>query len=143
MTLSDLSVRRPVLATVFSLIIIAFGAIAFTRLPLRELPDVDRPVVSVNATYPGASAQVVENQITRPIEDQLSGMDGIETISSASRDGRSSINIEFSLDRDLEDATNDVRNAVDRALALLPSYIDDPVIRKADADADAILWFSL
>ncbi|MFO1018532.1 MAG: efflux RND transporter permease subunit [Hyphomonadaceae bacterium] len=143
MTLSDLSVRRPVLATVFSLIIIAFGAIAFTRLPLRELPDVDRPVVSVNATYPGASAQVVENQITRPIEDQLSGIDGIDTISSASRDGRSSINIEFSLDRDLEDATNDVRNAVDRARGLLPADIDDPVIRKADADADAILWFSL
>lgn len=129
MTLSDLSVRRPVLATVFSLIIIAFGAIAFTRLPLRELPDVDRPVVSVNATYPGASAQVVENQITRPIEDQLSGIDGIDTISSASRDGRSSINIEFSLDRDLEDATNDVRNAVDRARGLLPADIDDPVIR--------------
>ena len=143
MTLSDLSVRRPVLATVFSLIIIAFGAIAFTRLPLRDLPDVDRPVVSVNATYPGASAQVVENQITRPIEDQLSGIDGIDTISSASRDGRSSINIEFSLDRDLEDATNDVRNAVDRARGLLPADIDDPVIRKADADADAILWFSL
>lgn len=143
MTLSDLSVRRPVLATVFSLIIIAFGAIAFTRLPLRELPDVDRPIVSVNATYPGASAQVVENQITRPIEDQLSGIDGIDTISSASRDGRSSINIEFSLDRDLEDATNDVRNAVDRARGLLPADIDDPVIRKADADADAILWFSL
>ena len=143
MTLSDLSVRRPVLATVFSLIIIAFGAIAFTRLPLRELPDVDRPVVSVNATYPGASAQVVENQITRPIEDQLSGIDGIDTISSASRDGRSSINIEFSLDRNLEDATNDVRNAVDRARGQLPADIDDPVIRKADADADAILWFSL
>ena len=101
MTLSDLSVRRPVLATVFSLIIIAFGAIAFTRLPLRELPDVDRPVVSISASYPGASAQVVETQINRPIEDQLSGIDGIDTINSNSRDGRSSINIEFTLDRDL------------------------------------------
>lgn len=143
MTLSDISVRRPVLATVFSLIIIAFGLIAFTRLPLRELPDVDRPIVSVNANYPGASAQVVENQITRIIEDQLSGIDGIDLISSTSRDGRSSINIEFSLERDLEDATNDVRNAVSRARAQLPADIDEPTIRKADADADAIIWFSL
>jgi multidrug efflux pump len=143
MTLSDLSVRRPVLATVFSLIIIAFGLIAFTRLPLRELPDVDRPVVSVNANYPGASAQVVENQITRVIEDQLSGIDGIDVINSTSRDGRASINIEFTLDRDLEDATNDVRNAVSRARGQLPADIDEPIIRKADADADAIIWFSL
>src|SRR5262245_41109084 len=143
MTLSDLSVRRPVLATVFSLIIIAFGAISFSRLALRELPDVDRPIVSISATYPGASAQVVENQITRPIEDQLSGIDGIDVINSTSRDGRSSISIEFTLERDLEDATNDVRNAVDRARSLLPADIDDPVIRKADADADAIIWFSL
>ncbi len=143
MTLSDLSVRRPVLATVFSLIIIAFGLIAFTRLPLRELPDVDRPIVSINATYAGASAQVVENQITRIIEDQLSGIDGIDLISSTSRDGRSSINIEFSLERDLEDATNDVRNAVSRARAQLPADVDEPTIRKADADADAIIWFSL
>lgn len=143
MTLSDLSVRRPVLATVFSLIIIAFGLIAFTRLPLRELPDVDRPIVSVNASYPGASAQVVENQITRIIEDQLSGIDGIDVINSTSRDGRSSINIEFTLERDLEDATNDVRNAVSRARGQLPADIDEPVIRKADADADAIIWFSL
>ncbi len=143
MTLSDLSVRRPVLATVFSLIIIAFGLIAFTRLPLRELPDVDRPIVSVNASYPGASAQVVENQITRIIEDQLSGIDGIDTINATSRDGRSSINIEFTLERDLEDATNDVRNAVSRARGQLPADIDEPIIRKADADADAIIWFSL
>lgn len=143
MTLSDLSVRRPVLATVFSLLIIAFGLIALTSLPLRELPDVDRPIVSVNATYPGASAEVVENQVTRIIEDQLSGIDGIDVIHSNSRDGRSSINIEFSLDRDLEDATNDVRNAVSRARGQLPPDLDEPVIRKADADAEAIIWYSL
>jgi len=143
MTLSDLSVRRPVLALVMSLVIIAFGAIAFTTLPLRELPDVDRPIVSINTSYPGASAQVVENQITRIIEDQLSGIDGIDTISAISRDGRSSVNIEFQLSRDIEDAANDVRNAVDRARGQLPVDIDDPVIRKADADADPIIWFSL
>jgi multidrug efflux pump len=143
MTLSDLSVRRPVLATVFSLIIIAFGAVAFTALPLRELPDVDRPVVSISTNYAGASAQVVESQITRVIEDQLSGIDGIDVITSTSRDGRSSINVEFTLDRDLEDATNDVRNAVDRARGQLPADIDDPVIRKTDADADPIIWYNL
>lgn len=143
MTLSDLSVRRPVLATVFSLIIIAFGMIAFTTLPLRELPDVDRPVVSISTSYPGASAQVVENQITRIIEDQLSGIDGIDIINATSRDGRSAINIEFTLDRDIEDAANDVRNAVSRARGQLPADVDEPVIRKADADADAIIWYSL
>ncbi|MGQ0533035.1 MAG: efflux RND transporter permease subunit [Caulobacteraceae bacterium] len=143
MTLSDISIRRPVLATVFSLIIIVFGLISFTQLPLRELPDVDRPVVSINTSYPGASAQVVENQITRVIEDQLSGIDGIDIINATSRDGRSSINIEFTLERDLEDATNDVRNAVSRARGQLPADIDEPIIRKADADADAIIWFSL
>ncbi|MCL4715549.1 MAG: efflux RND transporter permease subunit [Hyphomonadaceae bacterium] len=143
MTLSDLSVRRPVLATVFSLIIIAFGAIAFTTLPLRELPDVDQPVVSISTSYPGASAQVVETQITRIIEDQLSGIEGVDVISAVSRDGRSSINIEFTLDRDLEDAANDVRNAVSRARGNLPADVLEPVISKADSDANAIMWFSL
>jgi multidrug efflux pump len=142
-TLSDLSVRRPVLATVFSLIIIAFGAIAFTTLPLRELPDVDQPVVSINTSYPGASAQVVETQITRIIEDQLSGIEGVDIINATSRDGRSSVNIEFTLDRDLEDAANDVRNAVSRARGSLPADALEPVISKADSDAQAIMWFSL
>jgi multidrug efflux pump len=142
-TLSDLSVRRPVLATVFSLIIIAFGAIAFTTLPLRELPDVDQPVVSVDTSYPGASAQVVETQITRVIEDQLSGIEGVDVINATSRDGRSSINIEFTLDRDLEDAANDVRNAVSRARGQLPADVLEPVISKSDSDANPIMWFSL
>jgi multidrug efflux pump len=143
MTLSDLSVRRPVLATVFSLLIIAFGAISFTTLPLRELPDVDQPVVSVDTSYPGASAQVVETQITRVIEDQLSGIEGVDVINAVSRDGRSSVNIEFTLDRDLEDAANDVRNAVGRARGSLPADILEPVISKADSDANPIMWFSL
>ncbi|MGE0045577.1 MAG: efflux RND transporter permease subunit [Hyphomonadaceae bacterium] len=141
MTLSDLSVRRPVLATVFSLIIIAFGLMSFTRLPLRELPDVDRPVVSVSASYRGASAQVVETQVTRIIEDQLSGIEGVDLISSTSRDGRSSVTIEFELSRDIEDAANDVRNAVSRARSQLPADLDEPIIQKADADADPIIWF--
>ncbi len=143
MMLSDLSVRRPVLAMVFSILIMVFGAVALASLPLRELPDVDRPIVSVTTSYAGASAPVVENQITRVIEDQLSGIDGVDSISAASRDGRSSVNVEFQLSRDIEDAANDVRNAVDRARGQLPADIDDPVIRKADADADPIIWFSL
>ena len=142
MTLSELSVRRPVLATVLSLLIIAFGAIAFTRLPLRELPDVDRPVVSVDVTYRGASAQVVETQVVRIIEDQLSGIEGIDVIRGTSRDGRGSIVVEFDLNRDIEAATNDVRNAVSRARGQLPTDIDEPVVQKADADADPIMWFS-
>jgi multidrug efflux pump len=142
-TLSDLSVRRPVLATVFSLLIIAFGAIAFTTLPLRELPDVDQPVVSISTSYPGASAQVVETQITRIIEDQLSGIEGVDIINATSRDGRSSINIEFTLDRDLEDAANDVRNAVSRARGNLPADVLEPVISKADSDSQPIIWYSL
>ncbi|MDX2237049.1 MAG: efflux RND transporter permease subunit [Hyphomonadaceae bacterium] len=142
MTLSELSVRRPVLATVFSLLIIAFGAIAFSRLPLRELPDVDRPVVSVDVTYRGASAQVVETQVVRIIEDQLSGIEGIDVIRGTSRDGRGSIVVEFDLNRDIEAATNDVRNAVSRARGQLPTDIDEPVVQKADADADPIMWFS-
>ncbi|NWG53760.1 MAG: efflux RND transporter permease subunit [Hydrogenophilaceae bacterium] len=143
MTLSDLSVRRPVLAAVFSLLIIVFGLIAFTRLPLRELPDIDRPIVSVNASYRGASAQVIETQIVRPIEDELSGIEGIDLISSTSRDGRGSVTIEFDLSRDIEDAANDVRNAVGRAQARLPADVEEPVISKADADADPIIWYAL
>ncbi len=131
------------MATVLSLIIIAFGAIAFTTLPLRELPDVDQPVVSINTSYSGASAEVVETQITRVIEDQLSGIEGVDVINAVSRDGRSSINIEFTLDRDLEAAANDVRNAVSRARGSLPVDVLEPVISKADSDANPIMWFSL
>jgi multidrug efflux pump len=142
-TLSDLSVRRPVLATVMSLLIIAFGAIAFTSLPLRELPDVDQPVVSVSVSYPGASAQVVETQITQVIEDQLSGIDGLDLINSTSRDGRASVNIEFDLSRNLEDAANDVRNAVARARRQLPADVEEPTVTKSESDAQPIIWFAL
>jgi multidrug efflux pump len=142
-SISDLSVRRPVLATVFCLLVIVFGAIAFTTLPLRELPDVDRPIVSVDVNYRGASAQVVETTVVRVIEDQLSGIEGIDTISATSRDGRGSINIEFDLSRDLEDAANDVRNAIDRSRGQLPTDIDAPIVSKQDADADPIIWINL
>ena len=143
MTISDLSVRRPVLAAVFCLLIIVFGAVAFTSLPLRELPDVDRPIVSVDVTYRGSSAQVVETTVVRVIEEQLSGIEGIDTINATSRDGRGSINVEFDISRNLEDAANDVRNAIDRSRGALPADIDPPVITKQDADAEPIIWINL
>lgn len=143
MSLSDLSIRRPVFATVMCLLIIVAGAVAFTSLPLRELPDVDRPVVGVDVSYRGAAAQVVETQVTRVIEDQLAGIEGIDLITATSRDGRASINIEFDLSRNLEDAANDVRNAVDRTRNQLPPDIDPPVVTKTDADADPIIWFNM
>lgn len=143
MTLSGLSVRRPVLAAVASALIVVFGLIAFRSLPLRELPDVDPPIVSVDTSYPGANAEVVENRITQLIEDQLSGIEGVDSIQSTSRDGRSSIAITFKLSRDLEAAANDVRDAVSRVAGQLPEEVDAPRVRKQDADASPIIWYSL
>ena len=116
MLISDVSVKRPVFATVISLLLVAFGLIAFDRLPLREYPDIDPPVVSIDTTYTGASAAVVESKITQLIEDRVSGIEGIRTISSESRDGRSTITIEFTLDRDIDAAANDVRERLGHVL---------------------------
>jgi multidrug efflux pump len=112
MILSDISVRRPVLATVLSLLLVAFGLVAFDRLPLREYPDIDPPVVSVDTVYPGAAANVVETRITQLIEDRIAGVEGIETIESVSLDGRSTITIEFAIGRDIDGAANDIRDRV-------------------------------
>ena len=106
MFLSDLSVKRPVFATVVSLTILVFGILAFDRLPLREYPDIDTPVVSIDTSYVGAAAKVIETRITQLIEDQVSGIEGIKTISSQSRDGRSDVTIEFNETRDIDDAAN-------------------------------------
>jgi multidrug efflux pump len=143
MWLSDISIRRPVLATVMSLLLIAFGILSFQRLPLRELPDIDPPIVSVSTNNPGATAQVIDTLITQPIEDQLSGLEGVKTITSSNRPGTSNISIEFNLGRDIEAATNDVRNAVSRVIRDLPPEIDPPQISKVDADASPILFFHL
>src|SRR5882757_7841391 len=114
MTLSDIAVRRPVFALVAAMILCIIGLVSFTRLPLRELPNVDPPQVSVNTTYIGASAEVIETRITEPIERQLAGIQGIDRMSSNSRDGRSSIDVTFTLDRNMEEAANDVRDRVSR-----------------------------
>ncbi len=143
MILSDLSVTRPVLASVLSLLLVAFGLVAFDRLPLREYPDIDPPVVSIETVYPGASANVVETRITQLIEDRVSGVEGIETIESVSEDGRSAITIEFNIDRDIDGAANDVRDRVSGILDQLPVEADPPDIQKVDSNEDVIMWLNL
>lgn len=143
MILSDVAVRRPVLAAVISLLLIAFGLLAFDRLPLREYPDIDPPVVSVETRYPGAAANVVETRITRLIEDQVAGLEGIDTIESLSEDGRSNITIKFDVGRDIDAAANDVRDRVARVSDDLPDEAEPPEIQKVDANEDVILWFNL
>ncbi len=143
MILSDVSVRRPVLAAVISLLLIAFGVVSFRQLPLRELPDIDPPIVSIETRYRGASAPVVESRVTQPIEDSVSGVEGIETIDAVSRDGRSSVSIEFDIDRDVDAAANDLRDAVSRVMADLPREADPPEIFKANSDESPIVWFNL
>ena len=142
MTLSELSVHRPVLATVMSLVIVLVGFITYQRLPVREYPDIDAPVVSVRTVYKGASAEIMENQITQPLEDSLSGIEGIRTIKSVNREEVSEITIEFTLQRDLDNAANDVRDRVSRARGRLPDDVDEPVIAKVEADAQAIIWLA-
>ncbi|HQX23933.1 MAG TPA: efflux RND transporter permease subunit [Pseudomonadota bacterium] len=143
MLISDLSVKRPVFATVLSLMLVVLGVIAFTRLPLRELPNIDSPIVSIETAYRGASAAIVESRITQPIEDTIAGIEGIETINSSSQNGRSQISIEFGVDRDIEGAANDVRDAVSRVIGNLPVEADPPQVAKVDADAEVIMWLSL
>lgn len=143
MILSDVSVKRPVFATVISLLLVAFGILSFTNLPLRELPNIDPPVVSIDTRYRGASAAVIENRITYVIEEQIAGIEGIKTITATSRDGRSQINIEFDLSRDIDAAANDVRDAVSRMLGNLPDDAEPPEVSKADADSDVIMWINL
>ncbi len=143
MVLSDLAVKRPVLAVVASLIIIVVGALAFTRLPLREIPSIDPPVVSVQTSYPGANAGVIEARITQPLEDAISGIEGIQLLQSSSQNGRSNITIEFALDRDIESAANDVRDAVSRDVDNLPEDAEAPTVEKADADSEVVMWLNL
>ena len=143
MILSDLSVTRPVLASVLSLLLIAFGLVAFDRLPLREYPDIDPPVVSVETRYPGAAANVVETRITQVLEDRIAGVEGIRFIASESEDGESNITVEFEVGRDIDAAANDIRDRVSRVLDDLPDEADPPEIQKVDSNEDVILWLNL
>ncbi|MBO6503411.1 MAG: efflux RND transporter permease subunit [Kordiimonadaceae bacterium] len=143
MILSDVSVKRPVFATVISLMLVAFGVISFGNIPVRELPDVDPPIVSVRTNYPGANAAVVETRVTQIVESAIAGVQGIKTIESTSRDGRSDITIEFNLDRDIDSGANDVRDRVSRVLNNLPEEVEPPEVAKADNDTQPIMWFNL
>ena len=143
MNISELSIKRPVLATVLVLIIILFGVVGYTSLGVREYPSVDNPIISVSASYPGANAEVIENQITEPLEQQINGIPGIRSLSSVSQYGNSRITVEFELSVDLETAANDVRDKVSRAQRMLPRDCDPPTVSKADADAMPILMVAL
>lgn len=143
MLLSDLSVKRPVFATVVNVLLLVFGIVAISLLSLREYPDIDPPIVSINTSYPGASASIVESRITQLLEDRISGIEGIKNITSTSRNGRSSISIEFHLSRDVDAAANDVRERVSRALNNLPEQAYPPEVFKSDSDEDVIVWYNL
>jgi multidrug efflux pump len=143
MIISDLAVKRPVFATVASLLLVAFGLLSFFNLPVREMPDVSPPNVSISTNYQGASAQVVESRITTIIEDQISGIEGIKSITSSSSDGVSRVNIEFSLSRDIDSAANDVRDSVSRVANRLPEEANPPRISKVNTGERAISWFTL
>jgi len=143
MSLYSLSIRRPVLATVFALLIMIFGAVGFYFLGVREYPAVDPPVISVATSYRGANADVIDSQITEPLEEQINGIDGIRTIESVSRQGRSTITVEFNLGSDLERAANDVRDRVSRAQQQLPPDAEPPSVSKSDASAPPIVFLNI
>ena len=143
MNISELSIRRPVLSTVLTLIILLFGFIGYSSLGVREYPSVDNPIISVSCSYPGANADVIENQITEPLEQNINGIPGIRSLSSTSSQGSSRITVEFELSVDLETAANDVRDKVSRAQRYLPRDCDPPTVSKADADASPILMVTI
>ena len=143
MKLSHISIQRPVLAAVMSLAIVLFGIISFTQLPVREYPDIDPPIISVATLYRGASSNVVETEISDILEEQFATLEGVKTIKSSSKEGGSVITIEFELDRDVNEAANDVRDRVSRIRGTLPQEIEDPIISKIDANAQAIVWLAL
>lgn len=134
-SLSEISIKRPVLSVVMSITIIVFGIIGYSFLGIREYPSVDPPVVTVQTAYTGANADIIESQITEPLEESINGIPGVRTLTSSSRDGRSTITVEFDVAVNIEDAANDVRDRVSRSMALLPKDVDPPVVSKADADA--------
>ena len=143
MVLSDISIKRPVFATVMSLILVIFGLFAFDRLAIREYPDIDPPKVSVITLYKGASAQIVETQVTQLIEAAIAGIEGIRQVTSKSREERSQVDIEFTLSRDIDDSANDVRDKVSAIIGQLPIDVETPIVSKVEGDASPMLWIAL
>lgn len=140
MWVSDAAIKRPVFAVVISLLLVAFGILSFDRLALREYPDIDTPIVSISTQYRGASAEIVETKITQLIEDRIAGIEGIRAITSSSLDGVSRINIEFDLNRNIDNAANDVRDRISRVLKSLPDEADPPEVQKSDANESVMIW---
>lgn len=143
MSLSSISIHRPVLSIVMSVVIVLFGIIGYTYLGIREYPSIDPPIINVSTNYTGANADIIESQVTEPLEEQINGIAGIRSLTSVSRDGNSSITVEFDVDIDLEDAANDVRDRVSRAQRNLPQDVDPPIVSKADADAVPIVFLNV
>lgn len=143
MILSDVSVKRPVFASVLALLLIIFGMVAFDRLPLREYPDIDAPIVSISTSYPGASANVVETRITQIIEERIAGVEGIRFIDANSSDGQSRISVEFNIDQNIDVAANDIRDRVSGILDNLPEEADPPEVEKADSSDEVVIWLNL
>ncbi len=143
MKLSDISITRPVFASVISLLLVAFGVVSFMQMPLREYPDIDPPIVTIDTKYPGAAATVVETRVTQPIEDRIAGVEGMNFINSSSTDGRSRISIEFTTGRNIDNAANDIRDRLSGVLDNLPEEADPPEVEKNDANDDVIIWISL
>ena len=143
MIISDVSIKRPVFASVISLLLVAFGLVAYERLSLREYPDIDPPVVTVEVDYSGAPANIVETRVTRIIEERIAGIEGIEFIQSQSKDGKSRVTIEFSIDRDIDSAANDVRDRIAGITDNLPEEADPPEVQKVDSNDNVIIWQNL
>ena len=142
MKISDLCIKRPVFATVLSLVVMLLGIVSYDRLPVREYPKIDEPVVTVDTTYRGASAEIIESQVTKPLEDSLAGIEGVEVITSISRAENSQISVRFKLERAPDSAAADVRDRVSRVRNRLPDSVDEPVIAKVEADANPIIWIA-
>ncbi len=143
MVLSDISIRRPVLATVMSLLIVLVGLISYDRLQVREYPNIDTPTVTVETTYPGADAKIIETQVTQILEDSIAGIEGIDFISSISRDELSQVTINFRLTRDADNAANDVRDRVSRVRGQLPDEVNEPIVTKVEADAEPVIYLAM
>ncbi|QTD44201.1 efflux RND transporter permease subunit [Ottowia testudinis] len=142
MQLAEVSIRRPVFATVLSLLILLIGAVSYTRLAVREYPKIDEPVVTVSVRYPGASAEVIETQVTKPLEDSIAGIDAVDVLTSISRPEQAQISVRFRLEKDADTAAAEVRDRVSRVRNRLPQAIDEPVIAKVEADAFPVVWLA-
>ncbi|HQZ02334.1 MAG TPA: efflux RND transporter permease subunit, partial [Thauera sp.] len=140
MVISEVCIKRPVFATVLSLLVLLVGLMSYSRLTVREYPNIDEPVVTVDTQYSGASAEIIESQVTKPLEDSLAGIEGVDVLSSISRSERSQITVRFRVERGADSAAADVRDRVSRVRRRLPDDVDEPVIAKVEADANPIIW---